>query len=146
MPRHPWGAWDALLYVPTVTALALFAVSSWYGEKVQVAYLLGFLACFFLFAGANRILVTRLMLLPSAPVAIVVGATIVEVLVRGGDGIALSRDIKLYREKAGRTFGLTGLDELGKRRQFIFHRGQFGSDGDFQSAMESLERLSSGGK
>ena len=35
-----------------------------------MAYLLGFLSCFFLIAGANRILTTRLMWLPSAPVAI----------------------------------------------------------------------------
>jgi hypothetical protein len=66
--------WDALLYVPTVSALGLFAVSSWYDDKAAVAYLLGFLACFFLIAGANRILTTRLMLLPSAPVAIEVGS------------------------------------------------------------------------
>ena len=48
--------WDALLYVPTVSALAVFAASSWYDGKVPMAYLLGFLACFFLIAGSNRIL------------------------------------------------------------------------------------------
>jgi hypothetical protein len=131
--------WDALLYVPTVSALGLFAISNWYDDKAAVAYLLGFLACFFLIAGANRILTTRLMLLPTAPVAIVVGPDAVDLILKNGAIVALRRELKLYREKSARTFGLTGLDEQGKRRQFIFHRGQFGSDGDFQAVMGSLD-------
>ena len=87
--------WDALLYVPTVSALSVFAISSWYDNKVPIAYLLGFLACFFLIAGANRILTTRLMWLPSAPVAIETGANGADLIPKIGEIIKLQRDLKL---------------------------------------------------
>ena len=131
--------WDALLYVPTVTALGVFAVSSWYDDKVPVAFLLGFLACFFLIAGANRILTTRLMLLPSAPVAIETGSNAADLILKSGEIIRLRRDLKLYREQSGKTFGLTGLNEQGKRCQYVFHRGQFRQDSDFQAVMNDLD-------
>src|SRR5450755_4213876 len=124
--------WDALLYVPTVSALSIFALSTWYDNKTSVAYLLGFLACFFLFTGANRILTTRLMWLPSAPVAIETRANAADLILKNGDVVKLQRDLKLFRDRSGRSFGLTGLNEQGKRLQFIFHRGQFGLDRDFQ--------------
>ncbi len=132
--------WDLLLYVPTVTALGVFAFSTFYDGKVPVAYLLGFLACFFLIAGANRILTTRLMLLPNAPVALVVGAHAVDLVLRNGSTIGLRSALKLYRDKPPRSFGLAGLDELGRRHQFIFHRGQFGGDDEFQAVMGGIER------
>ena len=131
--------WDALLYVPTVAALATFAVSSWYGDKVSTAYVLGFLACFFLIAGANRILTTRLMWLPSAPVAIETRANAADLILKSGDIVKLQRDLKLYRDRSGRSFGLTGVSEQGKRRQFIFHRGQFTQDSDFQAVMNCYD-------
>ena len=136
--------WDALLYVPTVSALGVFAVSSFYGDKVPVAYLLGFLACFFLIAGANRILTTRLMWLPTAPVAIETGPNAADLILKSGEVIRLRRDLKLFRERSGRTFGLTGLNEQGKRCQFVFHRGQFRQDSDFQAVMNSLDRGQTG--
>ena len=139
--RDPRGMlWDALLYVPTVSALGVFAVSSWYDDKVPVAYVLGFLACFFLFAGANRILTTRLMWLPGAPVAIDVGDHCVDLVLRSGRVVSLRRELKLYREKTLRTFGLTGLNEAGRRCQFVFHRGQFRTDSDFQAVMSGIDR------
>jgi len=131
--------WDALLYVPTVAALATFAVSSWYGDKVSTAYVLGFLACFFLIAGANRILTTRLMWLPSAPVAIETRANAADLILKSGDIVKLQRDLKRYRDRSGRSFGLTGVSEQGKRRQFIFHRGQFTQDSDFQAVMNCYD-------
>ena len=131
--------WDALLYVPTVSALSLFAVSSWYDNKVSLAYLLGFMACFFLIAGANRILTTRLMWLPSAPVAIETRSSAADLILKSGDVIKLQRDLKLFRDRSGRSFGLTGLNEQGKRLQFIFHRGQFGQDRDFQAVMNCFD-------
>lgn len=136
--------WDALLYVPTVTALGLFAFSTFYDGKVEVAYLLGFLACFFLFVGANRILTTRLMLLPTAPVAIETGQGSVGLVLRNAEAIWLRREIKVYRDKPPRSFGLTGLDDAGRRRQFVFHRGQFGSDGEFQTVIGDIERAAAG--
>src|SRR5450631_727147 len=131
--------WDALLYEPTVSALSLFAVSSWYDNKVSLAYLLGFMACFFLIAGANRILTTRLMWLPSAPVAIETRSSAADLILKSGDVIKLQRDLKLFRDRSGRSFGLTGMNEQGKRLQFIFHRGQFGQDRDFQAVMNCFD-------
>ena len=62
--------WDLLLYVPTVTALALIALKLWFGPNHTWSYLLLFLASFFFIAGVNRILSSRLMLLPSSVVAL----------------------------------------------------------------------------
>jgi hypothetical protein len=131
--------WDALLYVPTVSALSIFALSTWYDNKTSVAYLLGFLACFFLFTGANRILTTRLMWLPSAPVAIETRSGAADLILKSGEIIRLQRDLKVYRDRSGRSFGLTGLCEQGKRRQFVFHRGQFRQDSDFQAVMNCYD-------
>jgi len=131
--------WDLLLYVPTVSALAVFAISSWYDNKGSVAYLLGFLACFFLITGANRILTTRLMWLPSAPTAIETRPGAADLMLRNGEVIKLRRDLKLYRDRSGRSFGLTGMSEEGKRRQFVFHRGQFSQDSDFQAVMNCYD-------
>jgi hypothetical protein len=132
--------WDLLLYVPTVTALAVFAISTFYDDKVPVAYLLGFLACFFLIAGANRILTTRLMLLPAAPVALEASGRTVEVHLRNGTHVTLLSTVKIYRDTPPRSFGLSGLDGAGRRHQFIFHRGQFGSDEDFKSVIDAIDR------
>lgn len=131
--------WDALLYVPTVSALSVFAISSWYDNKVPIAYLLGFLACFFLIAGANRILTTRLMWLPSAPVAIETRPNAADLILKSGEIIKLRQDVKLYRDRSGRSFGMTGVSEQGKRRQFIFHRVQFRQDSDFQAVMNCYD-------
>ena len=136
--------WDALLYVPTVTALSVFALSSWYDNKAPMAYLLGFLSCFFLIAGANRILTTRLMWLPSSPVAIEIRSNAADLILKRGEIIRLRRDLKLYRDRSGRSFGLTGVNEQGKRRQFVFHRGQFSQDSDFQAVMNCYDPGRSG--
>lgn len=131
--------WDALLYLPTVTALSVFALSSWYDNKSSMAYLLGFLACFFLISGANRVLTTRLMWLPSAPVAIETGSNAADLILKSGEIVKLRRDLKLFRDRSGRSFGLTGMSEQGTKRQFIFHRGQFSQDVDFQAVMNCYD-------
>ena len=136
--------WDALLYVPTVTALAFFAIGSFYDDKVPIAYLLGFLACFFLFAGANRILTTRLMWLPSAPVAIEIRPGAADLTLKSGELVMLRQDLKLYRDRSGRSFGLTGIDDIGTRKQFILHRGQFAGDADFQAIMQCYDPVKPG--
>jgi hypothetical protein len=136
--------WDALLYVPTVSALAVFAASSWYDGKTSVAYLLGFLACFFLIAGSNRILATRLMWLPSAPVAIEARPNAADLILKSGDIVRLRSSLKLYRDRSGRSFGLTGVSEQGTRRQFVFHRGQFKQDSDFQAVMNCYDPAQAG--
>lgn len=59
--------WDLLLYVPVVVVLFSLGLQLWYGSGSSWSYLLVFLATLFFLIGANRILKTRLMVLPSAP-------------------------------------------------------------------------------
>ena len=125
--------WDLLLYVPTVSALLGIAANAWFGENQNLAYLLVFLGSFFLIAGANRILKTRLMLLPSSPVAINASKLHATLELRNGQRVELLKDIKLYKDFSGRSFGLTGLNSTGQRLQFVFHKGQFALERDYQS-------------
>ncbi|MEW6352787.1 MAG: hypothetical protein AB1469_00595 [Pseudomonadota bacterium] len=127
-PDRAGVIWDLLLYVPTVVILALLALKFWYGADQTWAYLLAFLASFFFIAGANRILKTRLMLLPSAPTLLDVAPGRVRVELRNGEKIDLVKDLRYYADTQGKSFGLAGMDVLGRRLQFIFHRGQFGDE------------------
>lgn len=129
--------WDLLLYVPTVTALFSFAAKFWFGGDVNLAYLLLFLGSFFFIAGANRILKTRLMLLPSAAVGLqVIDKHSVNLKLRNGKELELAGEVKFYPDYAGHSFGLTGQDKAGQRVQYIFHKGQFSSEQDFQSVLK----------
>ena len=132
--------WDLLLYVPTVVALLSMAAKFWYGEDVNLAYLLLFLGSFFFIAGANRILKTRLMLLPSAPVAIEIDKALVRFILRNGACIDVVKDLRFYSDYAGKSFGLTGSESSGQRRQFVFHKGQFASAHDYQAAQDKLRK------
>lgn len=138
--------WDLLLYVPTVVALASVGAKLWFGEDRTLAYLLCFLASFFFFVGANRILKTRLMLLPSAPIRIDVDSDSVSIVQRGGASADLVKEQRVYRDYSGRSFGLSGLDRHGRRLQFVLHRGQFADEAAFASAQEALKRLDKSGK
>lgn len=133
--------WDLLLYVPTVAALFSMAAKFWYGDNVNLAYLLVFLGSFFLIAGANRILKTRLMMLPTAPVAIEVEKPRVHMILRNGGKVELVGEVKYYSDYAGRTFGLTGLDGSGRRLQFVFHKGQFRGEQDYRAAQDKLRSV-----
>lgn len=126
--------WDALLYVPTVSALLVIAFVVWYQDNSSLSYLLLFLASFFLIVGANRILKTRLMILPSAPVSLELSANgqAATIHLKNGDSRNLLKDVKYYGDLSGKTFGLTGLDSHGARLQFIFHKGQFALERDYQ--------------
>lgn len=135
------AVWDLLLYVPTVVALASVAAKLWFGGEQAFAYVLSFLASFFFFVGANRILKTRLMLLPSAPSAIEVGEGELSVHLRGAQRLDLVKDQRLYPDMAGRSFGISGLDRQGKRMQFVFHRDQFAQAADYAAVQEALKRL-----
>lgn len=130
--------WDLLLYVPTVAALLSMAAKFWFGNDVSLAYLLVFLGSFFLIAGANRILKTRLMLLPSAPVAIEVEKEAVSFALRSGKRVQIIKDLHYYPDYAGRSFGLSGMDNFGRRLQFVFHKGQFPDDKSYQAAQTAL--------
>jgi hypothetical protein len=134
--------WDLLLYVPTVAVLLTLAAKFWYGDEINLAYLLVFMGSFFFIAGANRILKTRLILLPSAPVAIEVDKPIVRLALHNGGCVELVKELRFYSDYAGRTFGLTGLDKSGRRQQFVFHKGQFASAQDYQAVQDRLRSCS----
>jgi hypothetical protein len=131
--------WDALLYVPTVTALAIFAISSFYDDKVAVAYLLGFLACFFLFAGANRILTTRLMWLPSAPVAIEIRPSAADLILKSGEDHPAPAGLEALPRSIGPIIRPDRRQRCKARKQFIFHRGQFARTAIFKAVMNCYD-------
>ena len=138
--------WDLLLYVPTVVALASVGAKLWFGEDRALAYVLTFLASFFFIVGANRILKTRLMLLPSAPIRVDVDVDSVSIVQRGGASADLVKEQRVYGDFAGRSFGISGLDRQGRRLQFVLHRGQFANDAAFAALQEALKRLVKSGK
>jgi hypothetical protein len=141
-PDTKGAVWDLLLYVPTVVALATIGARLWFGDEHAYAYLLSFLASLFFFIGANRILKQRLMLLPSAPRSIDVEEGALSIRLRGGARIDLVKELKVYADMAGRSFGIAGLDLQGRRLQFVFHRGQFAQAAQFgalQAALRALE-------
>jgi len=133
--------WDLLLYIPTVVALLSMAAKFWYGDDANLAYLLVFLASFFSIAGTNRVLKTRLMILPSAPVSIEIEKSSTRLILRNGKQVEMSKELKFYSDYAGRTFGLTGIDLTGQRLQFVFHKGQFPSPQDYQKIQDHLRKL-----
>lgn len=131
--------WDLLLYVPTVAVLGLLAVRFWYGTNQGAAYILFFMASFFFIAGATRILKTRLMLLPSAPVALVVDTGQVWLVLRNGTRISLVKDVRFYIDTQGKSFGLSGKDALGCPHQHVLHRGQFADDKVYREVVAALQ-------
>lgn len=116
--------WDALLYIPTVTALLLIALKLWYGAEQTLAYVLVFLASFFFIVGLNRIL-SRMMILPSSPTAIEIDKQGIYLNLRNAQRISLMKDLRYYPDYSGKSFGLSGMDLAGKRHQYVFHRGQY---------------------
>jgi len=131
--------WDLLLYVPTVGVLGLLAVKFWYGDNQGAAYILFFMASFFFIAGANRILKTRLMLLPTAPVALELDNGLVRLALRNGSNISLVKDVRFYVDTQGKSFGLSGKDTLGCPHQHVLHRGQFANDQVYKEVMAQLQ-------
>ncbi len=132
-------AWDLLLYVPTVIFLALISLRLSYGPNSGWSYLLMFLASLFFFVGANRILKTRLMLLPGAPIALEIDKDRVTLALRNGSSVVLVKELRLFSEIGGKTFALTGMDLEGRKQQHVFHVGQFASDSEFRDAKSHLE-------
>ncbi len=130
--------WDLALYVPTVTALLSLSAKFYFGDKIDLSYLLLFLGSFFLIAGSNRILKTRLMLLPSAPVAIDIDRQKVGFSLRNGKRVEIVSELRYFPDYAGRSFGLAGRDAYGQRLQFVFHKGQFPDDKAYQAAQKAL--------
>lgn len=130
--------WDALLYIPTVIALFSIGMKLWFSPNQTWAYVLFFMATFFFLIGANRMLSSRMILLPSAPVALEVSKQQVIVTLRSGERITLVKDVRYYPDYAGKSFGLSGMGVSGKRRQFVFHRGQFSEPTQFEDLRSLL--------
>lgn len=116
--------WDALMYVPTVLGLGTGAFMFWYDQNQGMSYLLFFLSCFFFYQGVHRIL-GRLMMLPQSPVSLDVSKQRVSMKLKNGEIIELVKNLRYYSDHAGKSFGLTGMDMMGAKRQYVFHRGQF---------------------
>lgn len=116
--------WDAMMYVPTVLGLGTGAFMFWYDQNQGLSYLLFFLSCFFFYQGVHRIL-GRLMMLPQSPVSLEVSKQRVSMILRNGETIELVKNLRYYSDHAGKSFGLTGMDMMGAKRQYVFHRGQF---------------------
>ena len=131
--------WDFVLYVPTVAFLLLWGLKLWYGkETVGVGYALMFLGFFFLMVGGGRIF-RRLQLLPSSPVALEVEASKVRVRLKSGEAVSLVKDVRFFPDYAGKSFGLSGMDQQGMKRQFVLHRSQFADEAAFKSVSEALQ-------
>jgi hypothetical protein len=130
--------WDLLLYIPTVSGLGAAAAIIWHGQNFTLSYVMLFLACFFLYQGVHRIL-GRLMLLPSNPVELDVSKKRVLLKLRDGQQVELAKDVRYFSDYAGKSFGLTGMDLTGKRRQYVFHKGQFVTESNFKKVGTALK-------
>ncbi|WP_455198819.1 hypothetical protein [Kaarinaea lacus] len=130
--------WDILMYVPTVSGLGIGASMFWYDQNQSLAYLLFFLACFFFYQGLHRVL-GRLMLLPKSPVKLDVSKQRVLMKLRNGETVELVKNLRYFADHAGRSFGLTGMDMSGVKRQYVFHKGQFASEEAYKSVAGALK-------
>ncbi len=130
--------WDLLLYIPTTIALAVVASKMWYAGNEGLSYLLVFLTTFIVLIAFNRIAKTRLMLIPSSPVSLNVSKQGVALTLRSGNVIELVKDIRFFTDFAGRSYGLSGFDLSGSKQQFVFHKGQFASDTEFDGSKAQL--------
>ncbi|MCC6303448.1 MAG: hypothetical protein IT489_11700 [Gammaproteobacteria bacterium] len=130
--------WDLMLYVPTVLALFAIGFKLWYGPNQSWAYVLFFMSSFFLFAGANRILSGRLMLLPGSPCALNFSREQLTLELKNGEQVDLVKNLRFFPDYAGKSFGLSGMDLAGKQRQFVLHRGQFADVAAYQRLRDAL--------
>jgi len=131
--------WDLWLYVPTVVFLILISIKLWYGPYQDWTYILVFMATIFAFAGTNRILKTRLMILPGAPTAIEIDKQRVRFELRNGTQVDLVKGVRFFGDFVGKTFAVTGMDMSGKKQQYVFHRGQFADEGQFKDVKSFLQ-------
>jgi len=130
--------WDLVLYVPTTVVLVLMALKYWYSGDENLTYLLMFLTTFIVLIAFNRIFKTRLMILPASPVSFSVSGKGVEVKLKSGSIVELVKDVRFFTDMAGKSFGLTGVDLEGAKKQFVFHKGQFESIQQFDDSKARL--------
>ena len=126
------------MYVPTVIGLGTGAFLFWYDQNQGLAYLLFFLACFFFYQGVHRVL-GRLLVLPRSPVSMDVSKQRVLLALRNGESVELIKSVRYFSDHAGKSFGLTGMDVMGAKRQYVFHKGQFADDAAFAKVGDALK-------
>ncbi len=131
--------WDLLLYVPTVVFLLSIGLKLWFGPYKHWTYLLLFMATFFFIQGFMRIMKTRLMLLPSAPVALEIDKQRIRLALRNGEGVELVQEVRYFPDMAGKSVAISGIDINGKKQQYVLHRGQFDSESAFKDVRGYLE-------
>jgi hypothetical protein len=130
--------WDAMMYVPTVAGLGAGAFMFWYDNNQNLGYLLFFLACFFFYQGVHRVL-GRLLILPRSPVSLDVSRQGVSLVLRNGESVELIKNVRYFSDHAGKSFGLTGMDMMGAKRQYVFHKGQFADETAFGKVTDALK-------
>ena len=133
--------WDILMYIPTVSGLGIGAYVFWYQQNQGLAYLLFFLSCFFFYQGLHRIL-GRMMLLPNSPVKLDISKQRVQMKLRNGETVELVKNLRYFADHAGKSFGLTGMDMTGVKRQYVFHKGQFASEEAYRNVGGALKIFS----
>ena len=139
LPDKRGAVWDLVMYVPVVVVLASLALQLWYGGTYKsFSYVLIFAASFIFFIGANRVLKSRLMILPSAPRFFEIDKKSVVVVLKSDERVELVRELRYFADYAGKSFGLTGVDLSGKKQQFVFHKAQFGGESNFNDIRARL--------
>lgn len=123
--------WDIMLYLPTVCGLGIGGAITWNSGSQGMAYVLLFLTFFFLYQGIHR-LSGRLMFLGTSPVFLEVSKSAVKIGLKNQERVELVKDLRYFSDYAGKSFGLTGMDLQGAKRQYVFHKGQFVSEQEFK--------------
>lgn len=137
-PDTKGAIWDAVLYVPVVALLVLMALQFWYGKYQYVSYMLVFSASYISLIGVNRIFKSRLIMGLNAPKWLELSKKNVVVATNSGERIELVNELRYFPDNAGKSFGLVGLDMAGKKRQFVFHKGQFALESEFKDLKSRL--------
>ncbi len=131
--------WDLALYVPTVVFLLSIAFKLWYSSNQDWTYILLFAATYFFIAGVNRILKVRLMILPTSPIVFDVNKQRILLELRGKDKVELVKNVRYYADFVGKSFAISGMDLLGRKKQYVFSRGQFADDTEFSELRDFLK-------
>jgi len=135
--------WDLVLYIPTVGFLLLWGLKMYFGSEDNIiAYVLLSLGFFFLFVGFNRVS-KRMLWTPKSPVGLDVDSKRVLMQTQNGETMSLRKDVRFFRDTAGKTFAITGLDSRGEKQQLIFYRGQFPSTQAYDDMVRVLDRYRS---
>ena len=79
------------------------------------------------------------MLLPNNPIELDISKKRVQLKLRNGEQVELVKDVRYFSDYAGKSFGLAGMDLTGKRRQYVFHKGQFTNENNFKKVGSALK-------